>query len=121
MLGAIERKAFSSQTAQTAIFGQEILARGIVIIRSLPFNFTRKTSREARKPHPYLHRSADIVSAAKAHGGLRDIAMQLEAAWALTNIAGGSSEETQAVAQAGAAAQFIRLLTSPADRVREQV
>lgn len=46
--------------------------------------------------------------------------MQFEAAWVLTNVASGNSEQTMAVVRAGAIEPFVKLLTSTNTNVCEQ-
>jgi hypothetical protein len=46
--------------------------------------------------------------------------LQYEAAWSLTNIATGTTEQTQCLAEKGAIPRFIALMKSPYENLKEQ-
>lgn len=77
-------------------------------------------SRDRNPPIDDLIKSGILPILVRCLNNDENAPLQFEAAWALTNIASGSSAQTQAVVQADAVTHFMRLLESKHQNVCEQ-
>ncbi|XP_065907898.1 importin subunit alpha-1-like [Dysidea avara] len=77
-------------------------------------------SKAKQPPLDVIIQSGAVPRLVELLGTANNSTMQFEAAWALTNIASGNSQQTRTVVEAGAVPLFINLLSSPHKNVCDQ-
>lgn len=130
-IGSIEDEAVNDKTNATASAAQASMTLNeiIEIIKTTKDNdqlfpavqsIRKMLSRERNPPIDDVIK-ANLVNNLVAYLNISDHPMlQFEAAWALTNIASGTPQQTRVVVEAGAVPPFIKLLSSPNSNVCEQ-
>jgi len=80
----------------------------------------RLLSKEKNPPIDKVIKAGLVPSLISLLGYSQNTSIQFEAAWAVTNIASGTSEQTRTVVEAGCVQQFLQLLYSDQTQVCEQ-
>ncbi|KAI9005886.1 armadillo-type protein [Gaertneriomyces semiglobifer] len=117
-----EDESMGGTTSHQALIGQMLLGLDSPDVEeqiSATTRFRKLLSKERNPPIEEVIRSGAIPKFIMFLRSPNPM-LQFEAAWALTNIASGSSHQTQVVIDAGAVPIFVELLSSMNPDVREQ-
>ncbi|CAB4253882.1 similar to Saccharomyces cerevisiae YNL189W SRP1 Karyopherin alpha homolog [Maudiozyma barnettii] len=99
---------------------QQIQSNDLQEQLSATIKFRQILSREYRPPIDVVIQSGVVPTLVNFMDQNQPEMLQLEAAWALTNIASGTSEQTKYVVDSGAVPLFIQLLYTGSVEVQEQ-
>jgi importin subunit alpha-6/7 len=117
---AVARTMAASKLEQLPAMVQGVMGNDALVQTECTTQFRRLLSIEKNPPIQQVIDSGVVPRFVEFLQRDDNPALQFEAAWALTNIASGTSEHTKVVMEVGAVHIFVRLLMSPNDDVREQ-